>query len=36
MAYAIIHTNYGLQRLAQAEIIGVNENNIHIFLRYEI
>lgn len=30
MAYATIHTNYGLQRLAQAETTGVTENNINL------
>lgn len=30
MAYATIHTNYGLQRLAQAETKGVNENKTHL------
>lgn len=30
MQYAKIHTNYGLQRLVQAETIGVTENKIYI------
>ena len=30
MAYSTIHTNYGLQKLAQAETTGVYENNIDI------
>lgn len=29
MAYATIHTSYGLQRLVQAETTGVDKNNIH-------
>lgn len=30
MAYATIHTSYGLQRLAQDETKGVTENNINL------
>ncbi|WPJ55670.1 hypothetical protein RCIP0095_00020 [Klebsiella phage RCIP0095] len=30
MAYAKVHNNYGLQRLAQDETKGVTENNINL------
>ena len=30
MAYTTIHTNYGLQRLAQDQTTGVTENNINL------
>lgn len=30
MAYATMHASYGLQRMAQAEAIGVTENKIYI------
>lgn len=36
MASATIHTNYSLQRLAQAETKGVNENKTNLVVTLHI